>query len=55
MNTGWCRCGRMLRKQLDGTLLCPRHKEDIQERPIRQRIGKYSGESKSPHKFGDYQ
>jgi len=40
----WCYCGR----KLDYFGLCPRHKEVI-TKEIKQKIGKYSGKSKTPY------
>jgi hypothetical protein len=48
MKTEWCYCGRLL--NVFG--LCPRHKDKITKEP-KQKIGKYSGKSKTP--YGKYE
>ena len=53
-------CHRMLEvtRNWEGLIIgreCPVHKQDYFEAPKKkERIGKYSGRSKSPHAFNDY-
>ena len=53
----FCHCGRLCDEvKLNSgkvVLLCPKHKVDITAKPKRQRIGKWSGASKTP--YGNYE
>lgn len=51
---GWCYCGRPLFKDLSGVLYCKRHKYDIEKKEVRQKIGKWSGRSKSEFHHNEY-
>ncbi len=55
------KCNRLLKITRDlrdviKDIRCPKHGLDYMGHPYRREIiKKYSGRSKSPHKFGDYQ
>jgi hypothetical protein len=51
----FCWCGKTLEFGLKLDKRCPKHGDAYKTKPERTKIGKHSGRSKSPHKFGDYQ
>lgn len=54
----FCFCGLYVRPDKYGTQHCPKHGANppsFDEVERREKIGRYSGQSKSEHKFGDYQ
>lgn len=46
-----CYCGLLATQKINGIHFCGKHKKLKEEV---QRIGRYSGASKSEHKFNDY-
>ena len=50
----WCFCGRRLETGLTNIKYCPRHKDNYYEKPKREKIGRWSGKSKSINAYGDY-
>ena len=51
---GWCYCGLPLLVDNSGKLFCKRHQYSIERRVARQKIGKYSGKSKSEFHHNEY-
>lgn len=50
-------CSRLLEQKLSGYVNCPKHglnPNDKSEEPKREKIGRYSGPSKSINAFNDY-
>ena len=53
----FCRiCGRLMevKKDWNGCVIASRCPKDCKPKTERTKIGRYSGQSKSEHKFGDY-
>ena len=49
------RCGRVLQySQHSQRLECSKHKEQTKQPPLRERVGRYSGYSKSQNAWNDY-